>query len=144
MRCIQSEQRSDLYKVFTLIELLVVISIIVLLISILLPALAKARDVSRAVVCSTKLHGMGLANQMYAQDYKGYFVQGNHESGDFGHWQPKLLVYLNYKRPATSNAIKALSLQHVHTMLATAKCDWPSSPTTSGFFGESTFSTEQV
>ena len=54
---------------FTLIELLVVISIIALLVSILLPALGRARESARAVDCSTKQNQMHLAWAMYADDH---------------------------------------------------------------------------
>lgn len=59
-------------RAFTLIELLVVISIIALLIAILLPALAKARDAARRVQCVSNWHQVGLLCGMYQGDHKGY------------------------------------------------------------------------
>ena len=53
---------------FTLIELLVVVAIIALLISILLPSLARAREQSKASVCKSNLHQLGLAVTYYTQD----------------------------------------------------------------------------
>ncbi len=53
---------------FTLIELLVVVAIIALLISILLPALGKAKENGRRAVCLSNLHHLGQAFQQYLHD----------------------------------------------------------------------------
>ena len=58
-------------KGFTLIELLVVIAIIALLVSILLPALGRARELAKRVQCASQLKGIGNAFAMYQNDYRG-------------------------------------------------------------------------
>jgi len=56
---------------FTLVELLVVVAIVALLVSILLPALAKAKDQVRTTVCATKQKNLMIAWTLYAEDHDG-------------------------------------------------------------------------
>lgn len=56
---------------FTLIELLVVIAIITLLVSILMPSLSKAKQQTKAAVCLSNLHQLGMVCSMYADDNTG-------------------------------------------------------------------------
>ena len=66
---------------FTLVELLVVIGIIALLISILLPALGKARKSAQTVKCLSNLHQMGILMAMYTTQSKGQLPYGYYGGG---------------------------------------------------------------
>ena len=59
---------------FTLIELLVVIAIIAILAAILFPVFAQARESARQTTCLSNLRQIGLANNMYLQDYDETYV----------------------------------------------------------------------
>ncbi len=63
--------RRQAQSAFTLIELLVVIAIISLLVTILMPSLARVRDLARAALCLSNQRNCGTAFQAYASDHRG-------------------------------------------------------------------------
>jgi prepilin-type N-terminal cleavage/methylation domain-containing protein/prepilin-type processing-associated H-X9-DG protein len=72
---------------FTLVELLVVIGIIALLLSILLPALGKARKQANTVACAANLRSILQGMRMYAEEHKGWIPGSPNTSGAFL-WEP--------------------------------------------------------
>lgn len=85
--------RSTGRRGFTLIELLVCIGIIAVLISILLPALAKTREAARRTVCLSNQRTLYTAMAIYARENNSYIP--------LGYWfvEKQLNYLVNYNHP---------------------------------------------
>jgi len=71
-------------KGFTLVELLVVIAIIALLMGILMPALARVRQLAFRLTCGTNLSGIGKAMLIYSNDYEDELPKAGGRSSTWG------------------------------------------------------------
>ncbi len=89
--------RGTMHHGFTLVELLVVVSIIALLISMLLPALNKAREAARAVQCGSLQKQYGMANAMYQSESSGWFLPERYRTTAAGPrvWWSENSLFLN-------------------------------------------------
>ena len=73
-------------KGFTLVELLVVIAIIAMLMGILMPALARVRQIAYRMVCGTNLSAIGRAIMLYSNDYDEEYPRAGARSDDARAW----------------------------------------------------------
>ncbi len=87
---------------FTLIELLVVISIIALLMSVMMPALSKAKLLAQSVVCKSQFKDIGVAVNAYVSDNSGC-VPSLAIPGE--RWMAKLSDFM-YNRKANNNGTR--------------------------------------
>ncbi len=92
-------------KGFTLIELLVVISVIVLLMALLLPALQKAKRQTRAVVCQANLKQWGSVLALYTEDNEGRLP--NYSGGALWFLRGPYLAEGDPNRPPVFQAVRA-------------------------------------
>lgn len=85
-------------KGFTLIELLVVIAIVALLMAIVIPAVAKAKDYGKRTICSSNARQTGIALKVYAQSNDDWLIPMTDEDGDGNQmpWEAVIAYSPNY------------------------------------------------
>lgn len=74
-------------RAFTLVEMLVVIAILVVLISILLPALQGVRAKSKELACGSNLHQLALAFMMFSGEHDGYLPGNKDDASSPDTWK---------------------------------------------------------
>jgi len=86
-------------KGFTLIELLVVIVIIAMLLAIIMPALQAAKRKAYDIICRSNLRQIGLAANLYAQEYDNFIPRGG--GGGSIPWFVRFLPFLGQHEQTT-------------------------------------------
>jgi prepilin-type N-terminal cleavage/methylation domain-containing protein/prepilin-type processing-associated H-X9-DG protein len=113
---------------FTLVELLVVIGIIAILIGILLPTLARAREHAKTAQCLSNLRQIAQAIHFYANEHKGILVPGwiaNDTSGGMGlENYATILVGTKYLPAPTQQDFDNLQSQGDSVFRCPSGADW--------------------
>jgi prepilin-type N-terminal cleavage/methylation domain-containing protein len=107
-------QQKNKQDAFTLIELLVVISIIAVLMSIMMPALTKARSQAKATLCGSNQHQITVGVIAYMADNQDLppSIQGSLTGGIIPVWKsmPNSLSYRSSNDASLSNGLNGGSV----------------------------------
>ena len=84
-----------------------VVSVMIILMSLLLPALRKSMAVGKRIACANNFRQLGLAESMYTQDHDG-MITFEYIASPFGAWYTEIRPYFGKATDSTSGRIDTL------------------------------------
>jgi len=120
-------QRNHNRRGFTLVELLVVVSMFALLLTMLMPAMGKVRQLAQAAECASNLRQCALAFQEYANENGSLFPYGryNPPSGGELTWDSLISPYLGVTKSIEDQATDKWSAGEGPEVLTCPRDDLP-------------------
>ncbi len=85
-------------KAFTVPEMLAVVAIIMIIISILLPSLTRARITARRAICGSNLHQIAVAFRQYANENQRYYPMADDKTRGGTYWSLNALYVMSHKQ----------------------------------------------
>lgn len=112
MKRTRNRQEKKLLK-FTILELLIVISIMIILTSILFPALNSARKKGQSITCISHLKQLGTTCLVYEQEHGGGVEAVTSASAGYIRWQSVLMLLYVYPPQAKSSRVLNVQVRHL-------------------------------
>jgi prepilin-type N-terminal cleavage/methylation domain-containing protein/prepilin-type processing-associated H-X9-DG protein len=97
-------------KGFTLVELLVVIAIIAVLLAVLLPSLARVKELAKRLQCASSVKGNGMAFKFYSDNFDGKLPQLEYHTGTSTETQQHPYWAFRDGNPSTTTTLSAPGL----------------------------------
>ncbi len=112
MKRVRYRQKRGSLK-FTILELLIVVSIMIILVAILLPALNSARKKGQSILCTSHLKQLGTTCLVYEQDHGSGVEAVTSAAAGYIRWQSVLMLLYVYPPQAKSGRVLNIQVRHL-------------------------------